>query len=263
MREAKLTACLLALVAMSARADDYPRNPDIDILNYTFRIRLNDQNDIIRALSSIDLRFTRDGVSEFTIDLIGKANEAAETGMVVDSVTNGNGTELQFSHLDHRIRIRLASPSEAGERRTIAVAYHGVPEEGLVIAQNKHGDRTFFGDNFPDRGRHWLASIDHPYEKATCDFIITAPDHYQVIANGLPAEETHLGDGMQLTHWRQSVPISTYLMVIGVARFAVQYVDRIGDVSLQTWVYHQDRDAGFHDFARSRKFMLTPRMPIT
>jgi hypothetical protein len=35
--------------------------------------------------------------------------------------------------------------------------------------------------------------VDHPGDKATSEFLITAP-HYQVVASGLVEEETDLGD---------------------------------------------------------------------
>ncbi|MCJ7467490.1 MAG: M1 family peptidase, partial [Maribacter sp.] len=121
---------------------------------------------------------------------------------------------------------------------------------------NKYGDRTFFSDNWPDKGRNWLATIDHPYDKATCEFIVTAPAHYQVISNGLKIEETDLANGDRRTHWKQSVPIATWLYVLGVAKFAVQYVGQFDGKPIETWVYPQDRDAGFYDFALPTKSVL-------
>jgi aminopeptidase N len=46
------------------------------------------------------------------------------------------------------------------------------------------------------------------------------------------------------------------LYVLGVAPFAVQYVDTFEGKSIETWVYHQDRDAGFYDFAIPTKKVL-------
>jgi aminopeptidase N len=45
------------------------------------------------------------------------------------------------------------------------------------------------------------------------------------------------------------VPIATWLYVLGVARFAVEHLEPVRGVPIQTWVYAQDRDAGFFDFA--------------
>jgi aminopeptidase N len=84
--------------------------------------------------------------------------------------------------------------------------------------------------------------------------IVTAPSHYQVVSNGLLVEETDLGDGRRLTHWRQAVPIATWLNAVGIARFAVQHLGTFGggvheSTPVQTWVYPQDRNTGFEVFA--------------
>ncbi|MFH5834103.1 M1 family aminopeptidase [Halalkalibaculum sp. DA384] len=91
--------------------------------------------------------------------------------------------------------------------------------------------------------------MDHPYEKATSEMVITAPSHYQVISNGLLQEESNLGNGQKLTHWKHSVPIPSWLFVVGVAEFAVQYLGEFEGKSIQSWVYPQDRVIGFQNFA--------------
>ena len=138
----------------------------------------------------------------------------------------------------------------------ITIEYEGIPNEGLKIGPNKYGDRTFFSDNWPNKARNWLPTVDHPYDKATSEFIVTAPTKYQVVSNGLKMEESNIGDGMRLTHWKQGVPIACWLYTLGVAEFAVQYVDTFQGKSIETWVYKQDRNAGFHDFAIPTKQVL-------
>lgn len=246
----RLALAGLALLSSAALAlaDTYPRNPDIDIHHYIFRLALTDGSDEIAGHTTVDLRFTRAGVSQFALDLVGRSAERQGRGMTVEAVTE-DGAALPFQHGNNRVRIQLTRPPDAGERRRITIAYRGVPADGLVISKNKHGDRTFFGDSFPDRARHWLPTLDHPSDKATCEFIVTAPDRYRVIATGLKVEETDLPDAARLTHWRTAVSVSTYNMVVGVARFAVQYVDRRDGVSLETWAFPQDREAWFRGFA--------------
>ena len=115
----------------------------------------------------------------------------------------------------------------------------------LIIADNMFGDRTFFGDNWPNRARHWLPTVDHVSDKATVDWIVIAPDHYQVIGNGRLIERTDLGDGNRRTHWGSAIPIPPKVMVIGAARFAVQYVGTVSGGPVQSCVYPQNRDEGF------------------
>ena len=227
-------------------ADTYPKNPAIDALNYAFALTLSDETDVISGEATIDLRFLEAGIEEVRLDLIEQNPDG--TGMRVHGVAGAEGP-LDFTHGDDALVVSLARPTEAGERRQITVVYEGVPATGLIIGPNKHGDRTFFSDNWPNKARNWLPTIDHPYDKATNELIVTAPAHYQVISNGLLIEETDLLDGTRRSHWKQSVPIATWLYALGAARFAVQTVDYYNGAPIQTWVYAQDRDAGFHDFA--------------
>ena len=124
------------------------------------------------------------------------------------------------------------------------IAYHGVPANGLRLIRNKYGEWCAFSENWPNRAREWLPMIDHPYDKATSEFVVTAPSKYQVVANGLLVETRDLGDGRRLTHWKQSVPIASWLNAIGVEQFDVHHAGTVKGVELQTWVAHQDADAG-------------------
>ncbi len=235
--------------------DNYPKNPQIDAINYVFKLELSDDTDEIVCETTLDVRFLEEGIHELRLDLIKTSSELKGKGMRVSRVTS-NGNSLIFTHENDALYITLAAPSTVNQRTKYMIVYRGIPASGLKIANNKHGDRTFFSDNWPNRARNWLATIDHPYDKAMCEFIVTAPDHYQVISNGLKVEETDLSAGKRLTHWKQSVPIAPWLYVLGVARFAVQYVDEFKGKSIQTWVYPQDRDAGFYDFAEPTKKVL-------
>lgn len=236
----RLAAFLLLGIAVPAGADTYPRQAGVDALHYTFRLTLSDDSDEIAGESTADLLFTRNGQTDVSLDL---ASAAKGKGMTVAEVTSG-GKPVQFTHENGKLRITLDPVSKAGEKRAFTVKYSGTPAAGLRIGPNKYKDRTFFSNNWPDKAREWLPVIDHPHDKATSEFIVTAPAKYQVVANGLLQEETDLRDGRRRTHWKQSVPIATWLNALGVAQFAVRHSGNVRGVPLQTWVFPQDREAG-------------------
>ena len=223
--------------------DPYPKNPNIDILNYKFEIHLNDTSDIIYGSADIALNI-KDSEDRVRLDLISQGKDGK--GMEVKKVTF-NGSEVSYSH-DNDVLLIETGAFEYTSRDIINVVYSGMPITGLIIGPNMHGDRTFFSDNWPNKARNWLPLVDHPYDKSTAEFVVIAPNHYQVISNGLLVEETNLNKELKKTHWKQSVPISCWLYALGVAEFAVDYVDYFEGKSIQTWVYKQDRDNGFYDF---------------
>jgi aminopeptidase N len=220
-----LCITLLAFTCTFSFADNYPKNPKVDIINYTFKILLSDNTDEIKCEVTIDVRYVGAGVETLRLDLIKATAALSNKGMKVSQITSV-GKVLEYTHENDELKIKLPASSQLNQHTQYTITYSGVPATGLKIANNKYGDRTFFSDNWPDKGRNWLALVDHPYDKATCEFIVTAPDHYQVVSNGLKVEETDLANGNQLTHWKQSVPIAPWLYVLGVARFAVQTLDR-------------------------------------
>ncbi len=221
-------------------ADNYPRQPGVDAQHYVFRVSLSDDTDHLTAEAVVDLRFARQGVTQVALDLTSVKDGK---GMTVTEVRS-SGQPVPYAHTADRLTLTLAAAPAVGERQQFTINYHGVAGNGLHIANNKFGERTYFSWNWPVLARQWLPMIDHPYDKATSEFLVTAPSKYQVVANGLLQEETDLGDGRRLTHWKQSVPIASWLNNIGVAQFASRHFATAAGVPLETWVFHQDRDNG-------------------
>jgi aminopeptidase N len=249
----KLAAAGLAFCVSLVFADTYQRQPGVDVQHYVFRIALNDDNDQIAGETTVTLRFLKDGLAEFWLDLASPSNGK---GMTVSGVTSA-GAAVRYSHQANRLTLAMANPPQAGELREYTVKYAGIAANGLKTVRNKFGERCFFSANWPDLAHEWLPTIDHPSDKATSEFIVSAPSKYQVVANGLLQETIDLGDGRRLTHWKQSVPIATWLNNIGVAQFAVRHYGTGAGVPLQTWLFHQDREAGIATFEEVTRQSIT------
>ena len=249
-----LLAALLLLPAV-ATADTYPRQAGVDAMHYVFRLSLGDASNEIAGEATVTVKFAADGLREVRLDL---ASASAGKGMTVASVG-----ALPFTHVNDRLTVSLPAPSRAGQAVTFTVTYQGTPAAGLLLADNIHGERTMFSENWPNQARQWLPMIDHPYDKATGEFIVTAPSHYQVVSNGLLIEEVDLAGGRRRTHWKQSVPIASWLYALGVARFTSRNAGMVSGVPLQTWVFPQNRDVGvltFEDLSRRAMTFFVDRI---
>ncbi len=246
----KLRLTLLALIICSAlqAQKHFDRFNTIDIRHYQFEIELNDDNDKIEAKATVTVKFKKDATG-FDLDLTSKTDGK---GMTVSAV-NEEDEKVSFTH--NQGKLTLNTTAKAGDIRHYEISYSGVPATGLIISKNKHGDRTFFGDNWPDRGRNWLPIVDHPSDKATVEWIVTAPSHYQVVGNGSLVERTNLSDELTLTHWKTRVQLPTKVMVIGAARFAIQQAGEVSGIPVSSWVYPQDRQNGFYDYALAVEIM--------
>lgn len=219
------------------------QNHSIDVQHYRFNLTLNDTTDQIDGRADISF-IPLENASQVFFDLIDRDKDK---GMQVAKVESYH-KKLIFTQKKDRIYIHFDESITKGEQQEISVYYRGIPADGLIIDTNKFGQRTFFTDNWPERARNWLPVNDHPSDKATVEFIVTAPDHYQVVGNGMRVEETSLPNGNRLTHWKMDMEIPTKVMAIGVADFAVQYDTLVNRIPVENWVFTKNREQGFRQY---------------
>ena len=217
----------------------------VDVKHYRFELELTDGSDAITGRALITVQFLLDA-SDIRLDL---ASMQEDKGMVVYRVQD-EGRMQKAAHQNDKLLIFLDKPAKMNEVRTFDIQYMGTPKDGLIISKNKFGERTFFADNWPNRAHQWIPCVDVPSDKASFEFLVTAPLHYSVISNGIRKEETILPGQRKRTHWKEDIPLSTKIMVIGVARFAVKtYADSPRGIPVSAWTYPSDSTKGFYDYA--------------
>lgn len=239
------------VIALCLNALLYAQIPTngLDAKHYSFSITLNDTNDIIVGKAEITTGFTKDE-NKVIFDLVNKNKDGK--GMSVISVTK-NGIALSFSQDSQHLIIN--DEVKKNQENMYSISYEGIPADGLIISKTKYGHRSFFADNWPNRAHNWIPCNDHLSDKATVDFMVTAPDHYQVVSNGKKVEETNLPDHLKFTHWQEEAPLPTKVMVIGVSDFAVNNIGSVDCIPVSSWVYPEDRDSGFAHYAIAKNIL--------
>jgi aminopeptidase N len=203
---------LLILLAAPLAA----QQPRFDVLDYHFTLDLPDTGKRIVALAELTV-VKRGGADSLALDLV---------GMTVVRVRVG--TQPSTFAYDGR-SLRLPVGRVAGDTLKISIDYAGDVADGLIVSTDSAGRWMAFGDNWPNRARHWVPGVDHPSDKATVTWTVWAPSNRVVIANGSLVSERTLrswdfpsgaaasAGPRTLTEWRETKPIPTYLMVIAAA----------------------------------------------
>jgi len=241
--------------AFQLHAQFYNEQQDkIDIQQYTFHIRINDQNDSIQAENQIDFTALQ-AIEQLNLNL--KNIDSSGKGMLVEKVVTEDGKKLKFSHKNDSLHINLPQLNK-GQNYRIKIFYRGIPADGLYIKPNKYDKRTFFGDNWPNRAQNWLPVIDHPSDKALVKWIITAPQHYDVVASGRLLEKINTGDDFRY-RFKTKVPLATKVMVMAAADFNIK-----NDTVLQlhnhcipvsSWIYANSPLSAFDDFQNAPEIL--------
>ena len=223
----------------------------IDVLHYRFSIGLTDANDNIEGKAEITVKFLQ-ATDEVVFDLTSVNDKG--NGMQVKKAESEN--IKSFRHKGEKLVLLSSKKFAAGDIASFNITYSGIPADGLIISKTKYERRSFFADNWPDRGHNWIPCHDDPADKASVEYIVTAPEHYKVVANGLQINETYNGNGFKTTTWKEDVPISPKVMVIGVADFAVNQSGTVNDsIPVYSWVYPEDSVKGFYDYALAKDIL--------
>jgi aminopeptidase N len=202
-------AVVLALTAPAARAQpERPYQPRVDVQHYTFALSLPDTGAHLTGHARV--RVVRTAPTDtLRLDLVGLRVTGVRVG----------GRPVRAAHEGARLHVPLppGRGDSLGDTLEVEVRYAGVPTDGLITTRDPSGRWQAFGDNWPDRARHWLPVVDHPSDKATVTWEVTAPRARTVVANGTLLGTRDLSGGRRLTRWREDRPIPPHLMVVAAA----------------------------------------------
>jgi aminopeptidase N len=205
MRLAFALASALAVAPLAAQQASF------HVTNYDLTLDLPRSGNVIAGRA--DLTVVRNAPADtLVLDLL---------DLRVNRVLLG-GRPPVFTQDAGHVRILLGGARDDTLR--VRVEYGGAVTDGLIVGTDSAGRWMAFGDNWPNRARHWIPSIDHPRDKATVSWTVRAPVGVHVVANGTLIDEvpiTSSRDGRRIeTRWRESHPIPVYLFTIAAAPLA-------------------------------------------
>jgi aminopeptidase N len=216
----------------------------LDVKKYRIELAVSDSSNEIVVSQQIDFSWEKSTGAPFPVfNLIQQKSD--KKGMLVTAITQ-DGKPLTFLQRNDSLYLKNISFSKE-DFYSILISFSGIPLDGLVIGENKYGSRTMFGDNWPNRAQNWFVCHDHPSDKALVDFIVTAPKHYEVVANGKLVRKIE-GKKNNTVEYTSSVPLSTKIMVVGIAEMKIKEQRNKDDVTLYSCVYPENEKEGFYDF---------------
>lgn len=145
---------------------------------------------------------------------------------------------LKYSYDGWVIRIKLDRQYTRHENFTVYIEYTAKPNELKVqgsAAINDAKGLYFINPKGTEKGKPtqiwtqgetestsaWCPTIDKPNQKTTNEIIMTVPDKYVTLSNGVLVSEKKNADGTRTDHWKMDLPHAPYLFFMGVGDYAV------------------------------------------
>jgi aminopeptidase N len=187
-------------------------NGGYDVENYALDLGYDPGSGRLDGVARITATATQD-LSRFDLDL---------QQLTVTRVSVG-GRAAEFHRDGQELVITPYRGLRASSRFVVEVAYSGVPDplggdtpygfvrtdDGMVTLSVQDGASTWFPCN------------DHPSDKASFTFTVTAPSDVDVVANG--QRVSRRAHGSSTTHvWSERAPMATYLATVDIGRWLVR-----------------------------------------
>jgi aminopeptidase N len=211
--------CLIAvlLAAPMARADrPYAPSRDYDLQNVKTHLWFDLAHRAVRGEVTESVAMLRGDASELDFD---------SAGLDISSVTV-DGQAAKFSVTPDQLIVSLSHPAVRGERHEVFIRYHGQPKKGLYfILPDKnypHQPPEIWTQGEAEDTHYYIPLYDYPNDRTTSEMLLTVPDSWITVSNGRLEGVQNGPAGMKTWDWKQSHPLSTYL----ISAIAGDFIER-------------------------------------
>ncbi|HYN96380.1 MAG TPA: M1 family metallopeptidase, partial [Pilimelia sp.] len=188
-------------------------NGGYDVGHYTVKIKYDPATDQLSGVTDVDATATAD-LSRFNLDL---------AGLTVRDLTV-DGKAARHERQGDELVVTPAAGVTKGTPFRARVTYDGKPaglsRPGLGATGFLHTGDGAFAIGQPESATTWYPVNDHPVDKATYTFEITAPDQLAVVSNGV-LTGTSRTDGWATSTWEVRAPMASYLSTVAIGDYRV------------------------------------------
>ncbi|MEX2294667.1 MAG: M1 family metallopeptidase [Acidimicrobiales bacterium] len=202
-------------------------NGGYDVAHYNLALAWAPDTGSITGTATIEALATQD-LSRFDLDLV---------GLDVASVTV-DGVAAAVARHDRELEITPIAVIPRAARFITVVQYSGVPERvgdgtDLFDAGWQVAGREAYVLSEPSGAATFFPVNDHPVDKATYSFAVTAPADQVVVTNGLLVDHHEVPGGQQQWDYEARDPMASYLVQIAIGDFELIDGGRAGDVVIR------------------------------
>ncbi|MFZ1034033.1 MAG: M1 family metallopeptidase, partial [Candidatus Acidiferrales bacterium] len=195
------------LVSARGRADEpYARSRDYDLQNVKTHLWFDTEQREVRGEVTHSIAMLRDDVSQVKFDSV---------GLKIATVTL-DGKTANFSMTANDLIVPLAHPSKRGERHEVFIRYEGHPKKGLyfVLPDKNYPNRPkeVWTQGEAEDTRYYIPIYDYPNDRTTSEMLLTVPATWITVSNGQLVNVKDEANGEKTWDWKQSEPLSTYLI---------------------------------------------------
>ena len=147
-------------------------------------------------------------------------------------------TDLTYTYDSLQLYIALGKTFTRQEQYTLQIQYTANPQrvkaqgsaaitdaKGLYFIDPKEEDPSkptqIWTQGETEASSCWFPTIDKPNEKMTHEILITVPEKFSTLSNGLKTASKKNTDGTRTDTWKMDQPNAPYLVMMAIGEFAI------------------------------------------
>lgn len=203
-----------AAIPRASLADEpYARSRDYSLENVRTHLWFDLDQRKVRGEVAESVSMLRDGVSQLKFDSV----DLKIQGVTLD------GKTAKFATTPNELVVSLERASARRERHEVFIRYEGQPKRGLyfILPDKNYPDRPkeIWTQGEAEDTRYYIPIYDYPNDRTTSEMLLTVPASWLTISNGKLVSAKNEAGGMKTWDWKQSEPLSTYLITVVAGEF--------------------------------------------
>lgn len=205
-------ALILAIVAVLLLAgpgladNPYAPSRDYDLQNVRTHLWFDLDQKKIRGEVNHTLSVLRDDITDIKFDCA----ELKIQSVLLD------GKDAKFTTTASQLIVPLVHPAKRGERHDVLIRYEGQPKKGLyfVLPDKNYPQqpKEIWTQGESEDTHFYIPIYDYPNDRTTSEMLLTVPGSWVTVSNGRLVGVKTETDGTKTWDWKQSEPLSTYLI---------------------------------------------------
>lgn len=157
-----------------------------------------------------------------------------------------NGRPVRFTATAAGLTFRFSPALRWDQPDSLRIVYEANPRRGIYFVgwsdSTGRSRKQIWTQGQGIDNRHWFPCHDELNDKLTTETIITFDSAYSVLSNGGLLGRRDNRDGTRTWHYRMAHPHTTYLVMLGIGRYAVDSRVTKGGVPVNLWYYPEYPD---------------------
>ncbi|NBG65305.1 M1 family metallopeptidase [Acidiluteibacter ferrifornacis] len=213
-----------------------PRERFVDMQHLKLEVSFEPEKGLVKG--KVEHQFT---VLQKSVDHI----ELDAINMDIKSIKMGE-EDLKYEYNDKIITIQFETALVWKSNHTLSITYEATPRKGLYFVgwndPNNLSKKQIWSQGQGIDNRHWIPMFDDMTDKVISEMLVTMPEQYQVLSNGILKKSKSLKGGNKLWNYEISHPHAPYLIMLGIGEYEIEKRKSTSGVEMSLYYYKGEQN---------------------